>query len=94
MSKLGSALYEIHHMDTIAERDQWVNHIHPLVKLVLTVAYIAACVSFSKYDLTGILRMGIYLIVVFILGDISFQSAEAENCIAAGLFCGSVQSVF
>ncbi|MDD7740871.1 MAG: cobalt ECF transporter T component CbiQ [Fusicatenibacter sp.] len=87
MSKLGSALYEIHHMDTIAERDQWVNHIHPLVKLVLTVAYIAACVSFSKYDLTGILRMGIYLIVVFILGDISFRDSLRRLRIVLPLVC-------
>lgn len=34
MSKIGNAIYEIHHMETIASRDQWVNQIHPLVKFV------------------------------------------------------------
>ena len=57
MSKLDHALYEIHHMDTIAERDQWVNHIHPLVKLLVTICFILITVSFSKYDLTELLRM-------------------------------------
>ncbi|MGN0316110.1 MAG: cobalt ECF transporter T component CbiQ [Fusicatenibacter sp.] len=87
MSKLGGALYEIHHMDTIAERDQWVNHIHPLVKLVLTLAFLVNVVSFSKYDLTGLLRMGIYLIVVFILGDISFRDSLRRLRIVLPLVC-------
>ena len=34
MNKLGNALYEIHHMDMLAAKDQWVNRLHPLVKLV------------------------------------------------------------
>lgn len=37
MNKLGNALYEIHHMDMLAAKDQWVNKIHPLVKLILTI---------------------------------------------------------
>ena len=32
MNKLGNALYEIHHMDMLAAKDQWVNKIHPLVR--------------------------------------------------------------
>ena len=39
MSKIDSAIYEIHTMDMLAERDQWVNRIHPLVKFILTVSY-------------------------------------------------------
>ena len=48
MSKIDGAIYEIHYMDTVANRDQWVNQIHPLVKLLLTILYIAVTVSFSK----------------------------------------------
>ena len=42
MNKLGNALYEIHHMDMLAAKDQWVNKIHPLVKLVLTIVFLTA----------------------------------------------------
>ena len=45
MSKLDHALYEIHHMDTLADKGQWLNRIHPLVKLIVTVSYIAVTVS-------------------------------------------------
>ena len=58
MNKLGNALYEIHHMDMLAAKDQWVNRLHPLVKLVLTIVFLTVTMSFQKYDLTGLLRMG------------------------------------
>lgn len=87
MSKLDHALYEIHHMDTIAERDQWVNHIHPLVKLLITICFIMVTVSFSKYDVTDLLRMGVYPIATFILGEISFRDALKRLRIVLPVVC-------
>ncbi|NCC42780.1 MAG: cobalt ECF transporter T component CbiQ, partial [Clostridia bacterium] len=75
MSKIGNAIYEIHHMDKIAARDQWVNRIHPLVKFVLTVIYIATVVSFDKYDFAGLTGMVIYPMAMFILADLSFADS-------------------
>lgn len=87
MSKLDHALYEIHRMDAISERDQWVNRMHPLVKLIVTVCFISVTVSFSKYDLSGILRMGVYPIAIFILGEISFRDALKRLRIVLPLVC-------
>ncbi len=87
MSRLDHALYEIHHMDMLADRDQWLNRIHPLVKLIISAAYIAVTVSFHKYNFTGLLRMGIYPIVLFILGDISFTDALKRLRIVLPLVC-------
>ena len=39
MSKINNAIHEIHQIDTLSLRNQWVNQIHPLVKLVLTIIY-------------------------------------------------------
>lgn len=72
MNKIDSAIHEIHHMDTLASRDQWVNRIHPLVKLIVTVSYIAAVVSFQKYDIAGLAGMVVYPIAGFILSELSF----------------------
>lgn len=48
MNKLGNALYEIHHMDMLAAKDQWVNKLHPLVKLVLTIVFLTVTMSFQN----------------------------------------------
>lgn len=75
MGKLDNALSEIYHVDAMVERNQWLNHIDPLIKLVITICFIAVTVSFSKYDLAGVLRMGVYPIVVFVLGELSIRDA-------------------
>lgn len=87
MNKLGNALYEIHHMDMLAAKDQWVNRLHPLVKLVLTIVFLTVTMSFQKYDLTGLLRMGIYPIVLFIVGEISFCDSIRRLRIVLPLVC-------
>ena len=51
----------------------WLQGIHPLPKLFVTLIFILLTVSFGKYDLPGVLKMGIYLIILFVLGDISVK---------------------
>lgn len=87
MSKLDRALYEIHQMDILADRDQWLNRIHPLVKLIVTVSFLAVTLSFHKYNFTGLLRMGVYPIALFILGDVSFSDALKRFRIVLPLVC-------
>ena len=60
MSKINKAIYEIQSLDSMAKEDRWMNHIHPLIKLFLTVYYIVLTVSFHKYDVEGLLGMCIY----------------------------------
>ena len=87
MGKLDSAVYELHTMDFLAGRDQWLNRIEPLVKLVLTVFYIVVVVSFPKYDLARLLLMGIYPIVLFILGELSFPDSVKRLRLILPLVC-------
>lgn len=87
MSKIRNAIYEIHHMDAIAERDQWVNMLHPLVKFVLTVSYISIVVSFNKYDIVGLAGMAVYPIALFILADLSFKDSLKRLRIVLPLVC-------
>lgn len=87
MSKISNAIYEIHHMDTIAARDQWVNKIHPLVKFILTIVYIATVVSFQKYDVIGLAGMAIYLIAGFILAELSFKECLWRLRVVLPLVC-------
>lgn len=78
MNKIRNAIYEIHHMDDMATKDQWVRHLHPLAKLFVTFFYIFTLVSFSKYDFGGVLGMGIYLLIMFCVADISLKRAARQ----------------
>lgn len=87
MSKTGSAIYEIHSMERIASRDQWVNQIHPLVKFVLTITYIVTVVSFQKYDLIGLAGMFFYPLAMFLLSDLSFADSLRRLRVVLPLVC-------
>lgn len=87
MSKINNAIHEIHYMDTLSSRDQWVNRIHPLVKLVLTIVYISVAVSFHKYDVAGIAGMVIYPTAMFILADLSFKDSLKRLKLVLPLVC-------
>ena len=87
MSKIGSAIYEIHRMDTLAARDQWVNRLHPLVKFIVTIGYIAAVVSFQKYDVIGLTGMVIYPIAGFMLSELSFWDSIKRLRLVLPLIC-------
>lgn len=87
MNKIGNAIYEIHHMDTLAAKDQWVNHIHPLVKFVLTVIYITTVVSFNKYDILGLAGMVVYPLALFILAELSFRDSFRRLRVVLPLVC-------
>lgn len=87
MSKINNAIYEIHHMDAIAARDQWVNNIHPLVKFIVTIVYIVTVVSFAKYDLLGLTGMAVYLIAGFILAELSFKECLWRLRIVLPILC-------
>lgn len=87
MSKIGNAIYEIHHMDTLASRDQWVNRLHPLVKFIVTIGYIAAVVSFQKYDVIGLAGMILYPIAGFMLSELSFWDSIKRLRLVLPLIC-------
>ena len=73
MGKISEAIYEVHYMDTIASKDSPIHRVHPLVKLIVTAAYIWITVSFNKYDITGLITMVIYPVALFSLSGISFR---------------------
>ncbi len=70
MSKIGEAIHTIHYMDAMAAQEKWINQLHPLSKLLVTVWFIVSVLSFHKYDFLGLAGMGIYLLMIFMLGEI------------------------
>ena len=87
MSKIGSAIHDFQTLDAVAKEERWINRIHPLVKLFLTVLYIVLTVSFHKYDLTGLLGMIVYPLIVFNIADLSFRDALRRLRIVLPLVC-------
>ena len=75
MNKIDDAIKTVHHMDYQANHNGYLNRIHPLVKLLITVTYIIFLTSIDKYHLVTTLAMSIYVILIGMIGDLSIKNA-------------------
>lgn len=87
MNQLHDAIYEIEHLSEMAQKDQWINNIHPLVKLFVIVFYIFIVVSFSKYNISGLFSMILFPLILFNVTNLSFKEALYRLRIVLPLVC-------
>lgn len=72
MNKLEGAIREIDLLEEQAGERNRLNSLPALLKILLTIWYILLTVSFHKYDIFGLLSMGLYPLVQFLIYDIPF----------------------
>jgi cobalt/nickel transport system permease protein len=70
MSKMDSALRELTEMDDLAGGESPIHRRSPLAKLLVTIAYIAAVVSFDKYALSGVVVLALWPALLFQLSGV------------------------
>lgn len=73
MNKLENAVYEMKLLEEQAGGCGRLNSLPALFKVMITVWYILLTVSFHKYDIFGLLGMGIYPLVLFLIYEIPFR---------------------
>lgn len=82
-----SASGQMRQIELLAEKDSWLNRIHPLCKFLVTMLYIVLVVSVHRYDLNGLLGMCVYPIVLFVLGEISVTEGLYRLRIVLPMVC-------
>ena len=55
-----------------------LNQIHPLFKLLLSFLYLILLTSINPYDIVTTLAMGIYLVIISIVGDLSIKNCRKQ----------------
>ncbi len=74
MNKLENALGELSAMDESALSDSYVHRLSALAKLLTTIAYIVIVVSFGKYELSRLIPMVLWPVLMFQLSGISIST--------------------
>lgn len=70
MADLAAAGNNLKFFDELAGRGSVIHRIHPVTKLLTTLAYIVCVVSFGKYELLPLLPLILYPVVLIILADL------------------------
>ena len=93
MNKMQKAIQELAEMDELAARSSPIHALHPAAKLIATVAYILFTLSFGKYDLSGLVPMALWPILLFQISGIEELFLQAAHRAAARDGGRPVQSV-
>lgn len=87
MDQLSRAQAELREMDALAAGTSVVHRLHPLCKLFVTVTYIFIVVSFHKYDLSGLIVMILYPVILFQLAGIPVHVCFYKLRVVLPLVC-------
>lgn len=87
MEKLTNAQLALRQMDELAAADSPVHRLNPLCKLLVTVFYIVTVVSYPKYDLSGLVVMVLYPVVLFQAAEIPVSLCFRKLRIVLPLVC-------
>lgn len=87
MSRISNAARSMAKLDELARQDTWLNRIHPLPKLLVTLLYLILAVSWKPRQLTGILGMALYPFLLFEIGGLSFKGALYRLRIVLPVVC-------
>jgi len=74
MNKMEKALGELGEMDSLAARSSPIHDRSALAKLLSTVAYIVTVVSFNKYDLSALVPMVLWPVLLFQLSGVPVRT--------------------
>jgi len=80
---------KIHNLDELGEQKSFIHGINPVVKVIVTIAYIITVVSYGKYELSGIMPLVLYPVVLMSAGCIPFRMLLGGLAIAAPLVVGA-----
>ncbi len=68
--------------------DTSIHRVHPLAKLLVTVAFLVAVSSFGRYDISGLLTFFFYPVTIFVLSEIPAASILKRLLLISPLIVG------
>jgi cobalt/nickel transport system permease protein len=70
MMSIMKSLYNLKFLDDLARKDSLIHRVHPLAKVLVTMLYLIAVVSYDKYEISGLLPFIFYPLLMFALADL------------------------
>lgn len=91
MPSLSNAVGSLSVLEQLAEKDSPIHRLHPSVKILVSIIYVASVISFGRYDLSGLMPYVFYPAVIMALAELPVRpllkrlALVLPFCILAGL---------
>ena len=87
MKKIDHAIVELKEMDAMAAQESVIHSLNATVKFLATIVYIIVVVSFDKYDMSGLIVMILYPVLMFQISGTSIGRCLYKLRIVLPLVC-------
>lgn len=87
MNQMTNAMLELANMDALSRMDSPIHRRHPLAKLLVTILYIFVVVSFPKNQLSAMIPMLFYPVLLFQLSGITMRTCLYKLRFILPLLC-------
>ena len=79
---LSNRIHELYIIEELSDKDTAFHGLHPRAKLIITFAYIVAVVSFSRYDIFGVVPFFLYTAIICALAELPAGTLNRRFLIA------------
>jgi cobalt/nickel transport system permease protein len=70
MSSIVNSLYNMRHLDDLARKETFIHRLHPLAKLIATVAFLIVAVSYGRYEIGRLLPLFFYPVIIIAFAEL------------------------
>jgi len=88
MANITKAYYKMFILDELAAQDTVIHRISPVVKLLVTLAYLIVVVSYGKYDIMGLFPLVFYPVCIMAAGNIPLKPMLSGLVVSMPLIIG------
>lgn len=89
MAQIVQNYNKMYTLDELGEQKSFIHGINPVVKVIVTIAFIITVISYGKYEISGIIPLALYPVVLMSAGNIPFRTLLGGLAIAAPLVVGA-----
>lgn len=96
MSTITDSMNTITSLEEMAEGTTIIHRLHPMVKLITTFLYLVLVISFSQYNVTGLMVFAFYPVILMALAEIPYKPLLKRLLIALpfSFFAGISNIIF
>lgn len=88
MSDMTSSLYNLRLLDDLSHKDTRIHRVHPLAQLLTTVVFITLVMSFGRYDISSLLPLLFYPMLIFSVAEIPLIPVLKRLLVVSPLIIG------
>jgi len=88
MSNIENTTFDMRVLDNLASKETVIHRIHPLAKLLTTVIYLTVVASFDRYEITGLLPLFLFPVLVITLAELPVKHLMKKMLLAAPFVLG------